>query len=371
LIFVGLLGLLNYFTASTLVHLWPWANSHLTAAWVLGLLFFVMQLVGPFGERLFFPGWKSRSLVLALNWASYLAFGVLSCLCAYLLAADIFIIAYVQLVQPADMAALNFSILIILSALTLSTTLIGIRQALSGPRIVRVNVPLKGLPRAFDGFRIVQISDLHTGPTIDRRYTEAVVRMAQDLKPDLIALTGDFADGHVEHMRDAVAPLADLHAPHGKFFITGNHEYYWGADAWCAHFRTLGARVLSNEHVLITHAGAAFVLAGVSDYSSAESDPKAALAGAPGGTVKILLAHQPASYRAAQAAGYDFQISGHTHGGQYFPFNLLIPLFQRFWKGLNRYRDMWIYVSRGTGYWGPPLRTFTPSEVTLLTLKSA
>ena len=177
-------------------------------------------------------------------------------------------------------------------------------------------------------------------------------------------------------MTHEIAPLGDLRARDGVFFVTGNHEYFWDAAAWTAKFRALGAQVLNNEHALIRRGGAAIVVAGVTDYSTRHmgaphgSDPAAALAGAPQDTAKILLAHQPASYAAASAAGFDLQLSGHTHSGQYFPFNLMIGYFQRYYRGLNRHSDMWIYVNRGTGYWGPPLRAGVPSEITLLVLRA-
>jgi len=158
------------------------------------------------------------------------------------------------------------------------------------------------------------------------------------------------------------------------YFVTGNHEYYWNAPAWSAEMRRLGARVLDNEHVVLQRGAGHLVLAGVPDYSTRHlpegqrSDPARALRGAPADAVKILLAHQPASYADAQAAGFDLQLSGHTHGGQYFPFSQLIRFFQRYYKGLNRHGGLWVYVNRGTGYWGPPLRAGVPAEITLLTL---
>jgi predicted MPP superfamily phosphohydrolase len=245
------------------------------------------------------------------------------------------------------------------------------------PRVVRVAVPIADLPKDLEGFRIVQVSDLHVGPTIKRRFVQRVVETANGLDPDVVALTGDVADGAVGALRQDVAPLADLHARYGKFFVSGNHDYYWDPVGWLREIERLGFTVLTNAHRLLRRGTGTLLLAGVTDASAGHhmpghaSNPQAALAGAPERDVAVLLAHQPQSAFAARAAGFDLQLSGHTHGGQYFPFNLLVRLFQPFVAGLHRLEEMWLYVSRGTGYWGPPLRLGAPSEVTLIELHAA
>jgi predicted MPP superfamily phosphohydrolase len=248
-------------------------------------------------------------------------------------------------------------------------TVIGVIQA-RRPRVVRVTVPIADLPADLAGFRIVQLSDLHVGSTIQRSFVDRVVDRTNDLAPDLVAVTGDVADGFVPELRDHVAPLGRLRAPLGTFFVTGNHEYYWDPRGWMRELERLGIDVLSNEHRLIERGRGRLLLAGVTDLSAA-SNPHAAVAGAPDSDVRILLAHQPRSAFAAQDAGFDLQLSGHTHGGQYFPFNVLVRLFQPFVAGLHRLEAMWLYVSRGTGYWGPPLRFGAPSEITLIELTAA
>ena len=375
-IFLGILTLLNAYAAGRVIARWPWADAHLAMAWSVALLFFVLQLVGPFGDRLWFPAWKKRgadAIVQVLSWISSLAFGAMSIAVVYAMATDIGGLLW-QLFAP-DSTGLDRILLLILGGATLATLIVGVWQARRGPRVHTVEVPLANLPARFDGFKIAQISDLHVGPTIGHGYVRNVVNLTNALAPDLIALTGDFADGKAVDVADEIAPLADLRAPDGVFFVTGNHEYFWDAAAWMAMFRRLGARVLINEHALIRRETDAIVVAGVTDYSTRQlgaphgSDPAAALAGAPKDAAKVLLAHQPASYGAASAAGFDLQLSGHTHSGQYFPFNLMIRYFQRYYRGLNRHGDMWIYVNRGTGYWGPPLRAGVPSEITLLVLR--
>jgi hypothetical protein len=249
------------------------------------------------------------------------------------------------------------------------------------PVIVRpLTVTLDRLPQSLDGLRIAQITDLHIGPMVGSEWLRQVVDKVNALKPDLIAVTGDVVDGSVEELRQHVAPLADLAAPLGVYFITGNHEYYSGVDAWCAHIATLGLRVLRNERVSIT-AGAqqdSFDLAGVDDWAShafpgeGPNLPKA-LAGRNPDKPLVLLAHQPAAIHEAAAHGVDLQLSGHTHGGQIWPFTYLVYLQQPYVEGLHRHRDTatQIYVSAGTGFWGPPMRLGTKAEITHITLRSS
>jgi predicted MPP superfamily phosphohydrolase len=245
------------------------------------------------------------------------------------------------------------------------------------PGVVRVAVPIARLPAELEGFRIVQLSDLHVSGTLGRAFVERVVATTNELRPDVIALTGDVGDGLPAALRRQLAPLAQLTAAGGRFFVTGNHEYYWDGPGWVCELERLGFTPLVNTHRVIERGAATLVLAGVTDLSAGgsvpahRSDPDAALAGAPAADVRVLLAHHPKSAFAALAAGFDLQLSGHTHGGQYFPFNLLVRLFQPFVSGLHRLGRMWLYVSRGTGYWGPPLRLGAPSEVTVIELTRA
>lgn len=254
---------------------------------------------------------------------------------------------------------------------------IGILEARRRPAIVDVTIPLPHLPAAFDGFRIVQITDIHAGLTVTRPFVETVVDMANELRGDLIAFTGDLVDGSVAHLREDVLSMSRLTAPYGKFFVTGNHEYYSGAEAWVEEAKRLGFDVLLNEHRVIHVNGGQVVLGGVTDVSAAgfvpghRSDPVAAFTDAPSGLVKILLAHQPRSLDGALAAGVDLMLSGHTHGGQFFPWNLVAGIGQPLLKGLKQFGSTWVYVSKGTGYWGPPLRLASRAEITVVTLRRA
>jgi predicted MPP superfamily phosphohydrolase len=250
----------------------------------------------------------------------------------------------------------------------------GASSALGRIALQSVRVPLRRLPRELSGFRIVQLSDLHIGPTLGAGWLREVVAQVNALEPDLVAITGDLVDGSVSELREQVAPLADLRAKHGVFFVTGNHEYYSGADAWIAELTRLGVRVLRNEHVRIGDGDASFDLAGVDDYSARRvhkshgPDLKRALAGRDPGREVVLLAHQPKQIHEAERHDVGLMLSGHTHGGQIFPWNFFVRIDQPYIAGLSRQGATQIYVSRGTGFWGPPMRVGAPSEISVLEL---
>jgi predicted MPP superfamily phosphohydrolase len=306
-----------------------------------------------------------------LAWVGVLSMGLFSSLLVFTLLRDLFLLGahwWLPAQHAAPLAAQSARWVL---ALTLFVTLAGLAIARRRPRIVDVDIPVNGLPEALHGFSIAQISDVHVGPTIRRGFVERIVALVNGLKADLIAVTGDLVDGSVQQLSAHTAPLAGLTALHGAYFVTGNHEYYSGEHAWTAEIRRLGLRVLKNEHVVLQHKGASLVLAGVTDLSAGHfdaaqhSDPAAALHGSPADAgAKVLLAHQPNSAPAAARAGFDVQLSGHTHGGQFWPWNLFVRFFQPFTGGLYRLKDLWVYVSRGTGYWGPPNRFGVPSEIT-------
>lgn len=253
----------------------------------------------------------------------------------------------------------------------------GMVRALGEAELVDVPVTLHRLPAALDGFTILQLTDLHVGGTLGRSFVEALVARGNAIGADLIALTGDFVDGTVEELADAVAPLAELRAPHGVYFVTGNHEYYSGAPPWIAHLSALGIRVLRNERVAIERGGEAFDLAGIDDHTARSFVPDhgpdldRALAGRDRRRAVVLLAHQPRQVRDAARHEVDLQLSGHTHGGQVWPWHYAVALQQggllagRYLVGATQ-----LYVSRGAGYWGPPVRVGAPAEITRVILRA-
>jgi len=357
---------------SALLHLyigWRIAGD-LPGTWpalVLGAVLVATAILIP----LAFFGRRSRNRAAAdrASWAGMLALGAFSTLLPLTLLRD----ALLLLAWPLGIERMAEWSAIAVPLLALAIVAIGFVNARRTARVRNVEVPVAGLPAALHGFTIAQISDIHVGPTIKGPYVQRIVDAVNTLGADAVAVTGDLVDGRVSDLAPHVAPLAALRSTHGTFFVTGNHEYYSGAHEWIDELRRLGVQVLLNEHVVLRHGGAQLVMAGVADTSAHHfdpahrSDPQRALHGAPADVgLRVLLAHQPRCAEAAAHAGFDVQLSGHTHGGQYWPWNLFVRLQQPYTAGLHRLRQLWIYTSRGTGYWGPPLRFGAPSEITRL-----
>lgn len=329
--------------------------------------------VGMFSRRLAKPPVSDT-----LAWVGLLFLGLFSSLFVFTVLRDaVLLLAWIaSLLAPQGLSLDRLRTLTAAAVplLGIVVTFIGFLNARRTAQVKTVKIPLAGLPAALHGFTIVQISDVHVGPTIRARYVEGIVEAVNRLKPDVVAITGDLVDGSVPELGAQVAPLARLVSKHGSYFVTGNHEYYSGVEPWLVELHRLGIKVLHNEHVVIERGGARLVLAGVPDYSAwhfdeaHRSDAQASLAGAPADAVKILLAHQPRSAPAASQAGFDLQLSGHTHGGQFLPWRFFVQFQQPFTAGLHKVGQMWVYVSRGTGYWGPPKRFGAPSEITELRL---
>jgi hypothetical protein len=267
---------------------------------------------------------------------------------------------------------------IAVAAVSVVLVLWGYAEAMRVPRIRRVEVTLPRLGRGLDGVRVVQLTDTHYGPIDRAHWSAGVVAAVNALDPDIVCHTGDIADGSVARRRRQAAPLGEVRARLARAYVTGNHEYFGEAQAWLDHLRDLGWESLHNRHVVVERDGARLVLAGVDDRTAAASgapghhaDHAGALAGADPDLPVLLLAHQPRQVDAAVAHGVDLQLSGHTHGGQIWPFHYLVRLDQPTVQGLSRHGERTqLYTSRGTGFWGPPLRVFAPSEITLLTLRA-
>ncbi|SED62804.1 hypothetical protein SAMN05216532_5152 [Streptomyces sp. 2231.1] len=252
-----------------------------------------------------------------------------------------------------------------------ATVGLGTHGVLRGPRVKRVTVPLARLPRAAHGFRIAVVSDIHLGPVLGRSFAQRVVDTVNATQPDLIAVVGDLVDGSVKDLGPAAAPLAGLTARHGAYFVTGNHEYFSGAEQWVEEVRTLGLHPLENARAELPH----FDLAGVNDVQGESEgqgpDFDRALDGRDPARACVLLAHQPVQIHEAVRHGVDLQLSGHTHGGQLWPGSLIAAAANPTVAGLDRYGDTQLYVSRGAGAWGPPTRVGAPSDVTVIELAAA
>lgn len=385
------LNLLLFFSVITLVvggiHYYLWSRlvraPELGAVWQRrgAVLFLGLALLIPIamGASRFLP----KQLASIASWTAYGWMGVSVLLLFLLLGSElvrVVIHGYNAVSSaPADperRLAISRGIAGIVSLAALGAAATGTVSALGQVALRNVKIPLRRLSPAMSGFRIAQLTDLHIGPTLGKGWLRDVVTHTNAANPDMIVITGDLVDGSVEALRDETAPLADLKAKHGVFFVTGNHEYYSGADEWIAELTRLGIRVLRNEHVAIGGADG-FDLAGVDDWSSKRfgnghgPDLERALAGRDASRELVLLAHQPKQIHEAAAKGVGLQLSGHTHGGQIFPWGLFVRLDQPFVAGLDRLEDTMIYVSRGAGFWGPPMRVGAPSEISLLELVRA
>ncbi|MFF2715531.1 metallophosphoesterase [Streptomyces sp. NPDC058011] len=256
------------------------------------------------------------------------------------------------------------------AAAGLATVGYGTADVLRGPSVQRVTVPLAKLPRAAHGFRIAVVSDIHIGPILGRAHTRRIVDTINSTSPDLVAVVGDLVDGSVADLGSAAEPLAGLRARHGSFFVTGNHEYFSGAEQWVNHVRELGLIPLENARVEM----GGFDLAGVNDIAGETEgqgpDFVRALGDRDRSRAAVLLAHQPVVIHDAVEHGVDLQLSGHTHGGQLWPGNYLAELANPTVAGLEQYGDTQLFVSRGAGAWGPPVRVGAPADITVVELAS-
>jgi predicted MPP superfamily phosphohydrolase len=356
-------------------------------AWLFWTWAVVSMAVMPMG--LVTPGFAGARTKTALTWLGLLLMGLFSSVFVLAVLREL-VLGVLTLAQWLGVTAnalptIRQETALLVAPLALLMTAAGFWNARRTATVIHVDVPIANLPASMEGFQIAQISDIHVGPTIKARYLQRIVDRVNLLKADLVAITGDLVDGPVKSVGAQIAPLLDLRSSYGTYFVTGNHEYYSGAHGWIDKLRTMGITVLMNEHVVIDHStdtqaadSATIVVAGVADYSAHHfderhrSDPHAAMADAPEHAhVKLLLAHQPRSAGAAAAAGFDLQLSGHTHGGQFWPWGYFVKFQQPFTAGLHKLDKLWVYTSRGTGYWGPPKRFGAPSEITCLRLVRA
>lgn len=307
-----------------------------------------------------------------LQLVTYLLLGLMAHLFVATLAKDVLLLAlsYSSYGDFLFSSAGQRQISLVTFAIAALGNLWGVRTAWAGPKVVEIDVRLPHWPSEAPPFLLAQISDLHVGPLIKKPYVEKVVAKLNALHADAVAVTGDLGDSFVHELTEDLAPLRDIRSRHGTFYVIGNHEYYWNAQSWMKAGRALGFHVLFNEGEKIAHGNGHLWIGGVPDYSAGNaSQPEKALPKKSAGDMpKILLAHQPKSVFAAAKAGFDLMLSGHTHNGQFFPFNLLVGKFNPYSKGLNQHENLQVYVNVGTGFWGPPLRLWVPAEITLLRL---
>ena len=250
---------------------------------------------------------------------------------------------------------------------------VGVGNALGPPDLLRVPVSLRRLDPSLAGFRIAVVSDIHLSSLLGRAHAERITRMINESEPDLVAIVGDLADGTPEELRSAVEPLRDLAPREGSFFVTGNHEYFIDVEAWIRELDRLGVHTLRNERTEITRGSASFDLAGVTDITGRREgdgpDFDRALGGRDTDRPVVLMSHQPVQVADAAERGVDLQLSGHTHGGQMYPFHHLVRLAQPSVAGLSKVDDTWLYVSRGAGFWGPPVRVGAPPDISVMELR--
>ncbi len=336
---------------------------------------FACLLLQPFAERLVRPPWNRL-----VGWPASIWMGVAFLFLVVLGAGDLlhFLAGGVAYAAGNDLLPFEAAARVqaaVSAAVVAVAGAIALVSALGPPRLERVEIRLPRWPRALDGFRIAQISDIHIGPLRDRRFSRHLTDRVNALQVDLIAVTGDLVDGSARLLADEVAPFGALRARHGAFFVTGNHDHYSGADSWVRVVESLGLVPLRNRSVEIQRDGAAFTLAGVDDHRGGFGDGQredlgAALADRAPALAVVLLAHDPNTFKRAAKSGIDLQLSGHTHGGQIWPFKHLVRLAGPFVAGRYSVNGAELYVSRGTGFWGPPMRLFAPAEITELTLRS-
>jgi predicted MPP superfamily phosphohydrolase len=368
------------------------ANLTKRQKWIIWSILAITPLTQPFSFLLRQTS-TDPTIAAVFSWISYVGFGFFSLILAGLVIRDLVLVVSILyrkitnfISEKQNLSGRKFDpqrrvfMLNVTNAGVIGTaallTSYGIYEARRNPILEKINVALTSMNEDSGEFKIAQFTDIHAGYTIRRSFIQSAVEQLNSLGADVIVFTGDMVDGNVKNLHQDVEPLKDLYASHGVYFVTGNHEYYSGAEAWIEKMDQLGFTVLLNDHNIINYQNTRIKLAGVTDYRADtiipehKSDPRKAMGTASEADVNILLAHQPKSIYDASNAGFDLQISGHTHGGQYFPWSFLVTLDQPFVKGLHKYKDTWIYVNRGTGYWGPPVRIGIPSEVTLITLTS-
>ena len=342
---------------------------------IIFILFYCLTII----TFIFYFNKIENNITRIIAWLGYIGLGTVSLLFFIQICVDLISIIKTMFLgennfDPHRRAFLGLSAKTIVGGIAGIGSLWGMYQALKEPVIKRVEIEIDGLPESLKGFRMAQITDLHVGSMITGKFVKTVTRKIKELNADMLFFTGDAADGSVQSYGEHLQSLAEINPKYGKYFVTGNHEYYSDMNGWLQLIEGLGFKILVNESQNIIVNDATIMITGIPDrggghFSSFhKTDMKKALGGMNPSDFKILLAHQPKDVEYALKYGFDLQLSGHTHGGQYFPFSLLVQMAHPFIKGLYKRENTWIYINQGTGYWGPPLRIGTEPEITEITL---
>tara|TARA_Y100000590_G_scaffold278792_1_gene313011 strand:+ start:3410 stop:4585 length:1176 start_codon:yes stop_codon:yes gene_type:complete len=379
-IVIVLLLIIHGYVASRVIPLIGISSLQSLIAYIAVLLFGLLPLLPIF---LRMSGNESK-MIDRISLVGYTSLGFFTLSFIFFLGKDILFNLYnlvegfFHIKQPFDYSKRVFikkSISVAIVGSASMGTGFGFYSSRKGASIIEQEIFLESLPAGFENFTIAQISDLHVGPTIKRPYVEDVCKKIASQNPDMIAVTGDLVDGSVEYLGSELDPFMDMVAPFGTFFVTGNHEYYSGVESWLDETDRLGMKNLINANEIISKSGDTIAIAGITDLNahriklSHKSDPKTALSSLPMDITKIVLAHQPNSIKSVHKSGADLQLSGHTHGGQFWPFTYAVKIPNIYLSGYHDHFGTKIYVNRGTGYWGPPLRLGVPAEITLIRLK--
>ena len=320
-----------------------------------------------------------NSLTVLLSSMGYIGLGVVSLFFFYHIIADIFLICKnlffkINHHDPQRKIFLGLSAKFIAGSVAGLSSILGFYTGLKSPEVIKVSIPIDDLHNDLKNFTIAHITDTHIGKMIGIEFMEDVVKKIEQMNPDMLVFTGDAADGSVQAYGDGLKPLMNINPPYGKYFVTGNHEYYSDLNGWLSLIEKIGFKILINESQIINIKNASLMVTGIPDRSSGyysdfhKTDMNKAIHGMENVDLKILLAHQPKDVELATKHGFNLQLSGHTHGGQYFPFSALVSLAHPFLKGLHRRGDTWVYINQGTGFWGPPMRIGTKPEISKIQL---
>jgi uncharacterized protein len=369
-ILLSIMSVLLVYTIYKAEQIWP---SHPDLAIIFSIFVFILMMSGTFLYR-FNVGVYDKPWFRSMTWVGSLLMGVWAAFIIFSIPIDV-IATLTGFFHPSSDAV---AVMQVIAQATLLISLIfaaiGLIVVLRGARIRATQIPMENLDPDLRSLKIVQISDLHIGVTVRRSYVEQVVRTVNKVNPDVIFITGDLLDGKLESILEHMEPLRDLKAKHGIFYVTGNHEYYWGAiQDILQKLKTFGFQLLLNENRVVSIGGAKVLVAGVTDPQgpsfAADHKPDAEKAARSDQTtqLKILLAHRPDFYNEAEKLGFDLQLSGHTHAGQFFPFSMIVKMAHKYYRGLNRHGKLWVYVNPGTGYWGPANRFTVTPEISLIT----